>query len=87
MDEIFLDQSEKEEEEPQLDENKLKVIRDVMAELLDLKQTIEDERKLCKIDMQSPVIQHKSLMALVLRYLNQVLGEYEVSTNVEGEHL
>lgn len=58
-----------------------------MAELLDLKQRIEDERKLCKIDMQSPVIHHKRLMALVLQYLNQVLGEYEVSTNVEGEHL
>ena len=60
---------------------------DGMAELLDLKQRIEDERKLCKIDMHSPVIQHRRLMALVLKYLNQVLGEYQVSTNVEGEHL
>ena len=60
---------------------------DVMAELLDLKQRVEDERKLCKIDTHSPVIQHRRLMAIVLKYLNEVLGEYEVSTNVEADHL
>ena len=37
--------------------------------------------------MQSPVIHHKRLMALILQYLNQVLVEYEVSTNFEGDHL
>ena len=56
VEEIFLDQSEKEDEEPQLDENKLKIIMDIMSELMDIKQRVEDERKLFKIDMQSPVI-------------------------------